>query len=184
MLTEQRFDVTPDLKARATIDKAAADAAAAARAEDAKRKAEGERLAMIEERMRRPLSLKDIEFVNSTKDGTALSGASSVFNVSKVLFISWRVIFDNRLFNLDNNQYRVDAAYIGPDGSTLGSVDDIQTIKRSSNRAIFSGRVGNSAGGAFPLFRNRVVDELEALGAGFHQAHFRQLCGNVGIREF
>ena len=149
MLTEQRFDVTPDLKARATIDKAAADAAAAARAEDAKRKAEGERLAMIEERMRRPLSLKDIEFVNSTKDGTALSGPDSVFNVSKVLFVGWRVIFDNRLFNLDNNQYRVDAAYIGPDGSTLGSVDDIQTIKRSSNRAIFSGRVGNSAGGAF-----------------------------------
>ncbi len=149
MLTEQRFDVTPDLKARATIDKAAADAAAAARAEDAKRKAEGERLAMIEERMRRPLSLKDIEFVNSTKDGTALSGPASVFNVSKVLFVGWRVIFDNRLFNLDNNQYRVDAAYIGPDGSTLGSVDDIQTIKRSSNRAIFSGRVGNSAGGAF-----------------------------------
>jgi hypothetical protein len=149
MITEQRFDVTPDLKARATIDKAAADAAAAARAEDAKRKAEGERLAMIEERMRRPLSLKDIEFVNSTKDGTALSGPSSVFNVSKVLFVGWRVTFDNRLFNLDNNQYRVDAAYIGPDGSTLGSVDDIQTIKRSSNRAIFSGRVGNSAGGAF-----------------------------------
>ena len=149
MLTEQRFDVTPDLKARATIDKAAADAAAAARAEDAKRKAEGERLAMVEERMRRPLSLKDIEFVNSTKDGTALSGPASVFNVSKVLFVGWRVTFDNRLFNLDNNQYRVDAAYIGPDGSTLGSVDDIQTIKRSSNRAIFSGRVGNSAGGAF-----------------------------------
>jgi serine/threonine protein kinase len=148
-LTEQRFDVTPDLKARATIDKAAADAAAAARAEEAKRKAEGERLAMIEERMRRPLTLKDIEFVNSTKDGTALSGPASVFNVSKVLFVGWRVIFDNRLFNLDNNQYRVDAAYIGPDGSTLGSVDDIQTIKRSSNRAIFSGRVGNSAGGAF-----------------------------------
>ena len=32
-------------------------------------------------------------------------------------------------------------------GSALGSVDDIQTVKRSNDRAIFSGRVGNSAGG-------------------------------------
>jgi hypothetical protein len=99
--------------------------------------------------MRRPLTLKDIQFVNSTKDGTVLSGPAATFNVSKVLFIGWRVIFDNRLFGLDNNNYRVDAAYIGPDGGTLGSVDDIQTIKRASNHATFSGRVGNSAGGAF-----------------------------------
>src|SRR3984957_2549335 len=48
LLTEQRFDVTPDLKARAEVDRAAADAAAAARAEDQKRKQEAERLAMIE----------------------------------------------------------------------------------------------------------------------------------------
>jgi serine/threonine protein kinase len=149
LLTEQRFEVTPDLKARAAVDAAAADAAAAARAEEQKRKAEAERLAMVEERMRRPLTLKDIEFINSTKDGTVLSGPSNVFNVSKVLFVGWRVIFDNRLFGLDSNEYRVDAAYVGPDGSTLGSVDDIQTVKRSTDRAIFSGRVGNSAGGAF-----------------------------------
>jgi hypothetical protein len=99
--------------------------------------------------MRRPLAIRDIQFVNSTKDGTVLSGPSSAFNVSKVFFIGWRAIFENRLFGLDNNQYRVDAAYIGPDGSALGSVDDIQTVKRSNDRAIFSGRVGNSAGGAF-----------------------------------
>ena len=104
---------------------------------------------MIQERMRRPLAIRDIQFVNSTKDGTVLSGPTNAFNVSKVFFIGWRAIFENRLFNLDNNQYRVDAAYIGPDGSALGSVDDIQTVKRSSDRAIFSGRVGNSAGGAF-----------------------------------
>jgi len=149
LLTEQRFDVAPDLKARAAIDKATADAAAAARADEQKRRLEGERLAMIQERMRRPLAIRDIQFVNSTKDGTVLSGPSSAFNVSKVFFIGWRAIFENRLFGLDNNQYRVDAAYIGPDGSALGSVDDIQTVKRSNDRAIFSGRVGNSAGGAF-----------------------------------
>lgn len=149
LLTEQRFDVTPDLKALAAIDKATADAAAAARAEEQKRKQEGERLAMIQERMRRPLALKVIQFVNSTKDGTELSGPSNVFNVSKVLFVGWRAIFDNRLFGLDSNRYSVEAAYIGPDGRTLGSVDDIHTVGRSNNRATFSGRVGNSAGAAF-----------------------------------
>ncbi len=149
MLTEQRFDVTPDLSARAAAVKAEADAAAAARADDLKRKQEGERLAMVQERMRRPLALKDIQFVNSTKDGTVLSGPGNSFNVSKLLFVGWRAIFENRLFGLDNNQYRVDAAYLAPDGSTLGSVDDIQTVKRDTDRATFSGRVGNSAGGAF-----------------------------------
>ena len=46
---------------------------------------------------------------------------------------SWagRRSFENRLYGLDTNQYRVDAAYIGPDGGTLGSVDDIQTIKQT-----------------------------------------------------
>jgi serine/threonine protein kinase len=149
LLTEQRFDVAPDLKARAAVDKATADAAVAAHAEEEKRRLEGARLAMIQERMRRPLAIRDIQFVNSTKDGTVLSGPSNAFNVSKVFFIGWRAIFDNRLFGLDNNQYRVDAAYIGPDGSALGSVDDIQTVGRTNNRAVFSGRVGNSAGGAF-----------------------------------
>jgi len=149
MLTEQRFDVTPDLNARAAAEKAESDAAAAAHADELKRKQEGERLAMLQERMRRPLALKDIEFVNSTKDGTVLSGPANVFNLSKLLFVGWRAIFENRLFGLDNNQYRVDAAYLGPDGGTLGSVDDIQTVKRAEDRAIFSGRVGNSAGGAF-----------------------------------
>ena len=171
MLTEQRFDVTPDLNARAAADKAAADAAAAARAEDLKRKQEGERLAMIQERMRRPLALKDIEFVNSTKDGTLLSGPASVFNVSKVLFVGWRAIFENRLFGLDSNQYRVDAAYIGPDGSTLGSVDDIQTVSRASDRAVFSGRVGNSAGGAFLAGQYTVNFYLN--GQYFAQRKFR-----------
>jgi hypothetical protein len=149
MIAEQRFDVTPDLNARAAAEKTSADAAAAARAEDQKRKQDAERLAMIEERTRRPLALQNIQFVNSTKDGTALSAPTSAFNVSKVLFIAWRAVFQNRLYGLNSNQYRVDAAYIGPDGSTLGSVADVQTVKQSTGRAVFSGRVGNSAGGAF-----------------------------------
>ena len=178
MLTEQRFDVTPDINARAAAEKAAAAAAAAARAEDLKRRQEGERLAMIQERMLRPLSLRDIEFVNSTKDGTVLSGPSNTFNVSRVLFVGWRAIFENRLFGLDNNQYRVDAAYIGPDGSTLGSVDDIQTVRRTSNRAVFSGRVGNSAGGAFLAGQYMVNFYLN--GQYFAQRKFR-VVADAGI---
>ncbi|MGH7917107.1 MAG: phosphopantothenoylcysteine decarboxylase, partial [Candidatus Binataceae bacterium] len=131
------------------IAAAAARAKAADAAASEKRRADGERVAMIERRMHQPLKLQTVEFVNTTKDGTALSRANTVFNVSKVLFVGWKVIFDNRLYGLDNNQYRVDAAYIGPDGSTLGSVDDVQTVQQTSDHAVFSGRVGNSAGGAF-----------------------------------
>jgi Protein kinase domain len=171
LLTEQRFDVTPDLSARAAAEKAVADAAAAAHADDLKRKEEGERLAMIQERMRRPLALRGIDFVNSTKDGTAISGPTNVFNVSKVLFVGWRAVFENRLFGLDNNEYRVDAAYIGPDGSTLGSVDDVQTVKRANDRATFSGRVGNSAGGAFLAGQYTVNFYLN--GQYFAQRKFR-----------
>jgi hypothetical protein len=149
LLTQQRFDVNKDVAAEAAAaeSKKASDAANAAA--EARRKAETERLAMIQEKMRRPLQLKGIEFVNSTKDGTVISGPSNVFNVSKVLFVGWKAIFLNQLFGLGTNQYRVDAAYIGPDGGTLGSVDDVQTIKQTNQRAIFTGRVGNSAGGAF-----------------------------------
>lgn len=106
-------------------------------------------MALLQERMRQPLQLENIEFLNSTKDGTALSGPANSFSVSKVLFVGWRTIFQNRLYGLEQGQYRVDAAYIAPDGSTLGSVDDIQTIRSNQSRAVFTGRVGNSAGGAF-----------------------------------
>jgi serine/threonine protein kinase len=149
LLTEQGFAVNEDLAAKAAAARAKAEADTAARAEETKRKEEARRLAMLQERMRKPLQLQTIEFVNSTKDGTTLSGPNSTFNLSKVLFVGWRAVFDNRLFGLDTNQYRVDAAYIAPDGSTLGSVDDVQTVRKGESRAVFSGRVGNSAGGAF-----------------------------------
>jgi hypothetical protein len=66
-----------------------------------------------------------------------------------VLFVGWQVSFSNRLFGLESNEYRVDAAYVAPSGGTLGSVDDIQVVPRTVRKATFSGRVGNSAGGAF-----------------------------------
>ena len=149
LLAEQRFDVTQDVAAIAAAERAKAASVAAARAEEQKQRAEAQRLAMIQERMSKPLQLETIEFVNSTKDGTVLAGPSGVFNVSKVLFVAWKAIFQNRLAGLDTNQYRVDATYVGPDGSMLGSVNDFQTVRKTQQHAVFSGRVGNSAGGAF-----------------------------------
>jgi len=90
-----------------------------------------------------------IEFLNSTKTGTPLSGPAESFDVSKVLFVGWQVSFKNRLYKLDSNQYRVDAAYIAPDGRTLGSVNDWKNVGPADRSVMFSGRVGNSAGGAF-----------------------------------
>jgi serine/threonine protein kinase len=149
LLAEQRFTVTQDLAAIAAAERAKATAVTAAREEEQKQRAEAQRLAMIQERMSKPLQLETIEFVNSTKDGTVLAGPSGVFNVSKVLFVAWKAIFQNRLAGLDTNQYRVDAAYLAPDGSTLGSVDDVQIVRKNQQHAVFSGRVGNSQGGAF-----------------------------------
>ncbi|MBV8054325.1 MAG: serine/threonine protein kinase [Deltaproteobacteria bacterium] len=153
LLGQQQFSVSEDLaaKAAAAHSKAAAAAvvAAAARVAEARREEEARRVAMLQERMRRPLQLEQIVFLNTTKDGTALSMPTAVFSVSKVLFVGWRVTFSNRLYRLNSNRYEVDAAYVAPDGSALGSVQDVQVVNPSDPRATFSGRVGNSAGGAF-----------------------------------
>ena len=148
-VAEQAFAVSQDLAALKAA--AAANDAEKAReaADQAKARGEAERLAMLEVRRRKPLQLAGIEFVNSTKSGTPLAAPAASFSASKVLFVNWRITFENRLFNLDTGQYRVDAAYIAPDGHTLGSVDDIRIVPPSARNATFSGRVGNSAGGAF-----------------------------------
>jgi len=148
-LAEQSFEVTQDLSARANAAAEAEAAATAAKADALRRDEEAKRLAMYEARKAKPLELGGIEFMNSTKTGTDLSGPTSSFGVSKVLFVGWRVTFKNRLFGLESNEYRVDAAYIAPNGGTLGSVNDIQMVPRTSREQVFSGRVGNSAGGAF-----------------------------------
>jgi len=149
LLGQQQFTVSQDLAAKAAAARSRAEAAAAVRTEEARRDEEAKRVAMLQERMHRPLQLEQIVFLNTTKDGTALSAPSTVFSVSKVLFVGWRVTFGNRLYRLDTNRYEVDAAYVAPDGSTLGSVQDVQVVNPADPRASFSGRVGNSAGGAF-----------------------------------
>ncbi len=156
-LAEQGFSVSQDLAAKARElsaevagkATAAAAAAAVAAADEKKRKQEEQKVAMIEARRRNPLRLVNIRFFNSTKSGTRLSGATSTFDVSKVLFVDWRVSFDNQLYGLETAQYRIDAAYVAPNGATLGAVNDIRTVPQGARTASFSGRVGNSAGGAF-----------------------------------
>jgi serine/threonine protein kinase len=149
MLSQESFIVSQDLSAKNAEAASAAAAAAAAKEEERKRDEEARKLAMIDERRAKPLQLRSINFLNTTKTGTALSGATDSFSVSKVLFIGWQVNFENRLYKLEPGQYRVDAAYIGPDGRTLGSVNDFQPVSPSMRSVTFSGRVGNSRGGAF-----------------------------------
>ncbi len=149
MLAQEGFIVNQDVSARNAAAAAEAAAAAAAKEEQRKRDEEARRLAMIDERRAKPLELRSIDFLNTTKTGTALSGVTESFDVSKVLFVGWEVKFDNRLYKLEPSQYRVDAAYIGPDGRTLGSVNDFQPVSPSMKMVTFSGRVGNSRGGAF-----------------------------------
>src|SRR5262249_31717803 len=149
LLGQNAFAVTQDLAARKKADAEAAASAAAEKADEQKRKDEARKLAMIDERRRKPLQLREIEFLNTTKTGTPLSGSASSFDASKVLFVGWQVAFDNRLYGLEPGQYRVDAAYVAPDGRTLGSVNDWQNVSASQKIATFSGRVGNSRGGAF-----------------------------------
>ena len=152
-LAAQQFSVTQDLanKAKAAPEGLTPPAATAPSPEDAAKKAEEEerKYAYIQEMRRKPLELQHIEFLNSTKTGTPLSSAAESFDVSKVLFVGWQVSFKNRLYKLDSNQYRVDAAYIGPDGRTLGSVNDWKNVGPTDRNVVFNGRVGNSAGGAF-----------------------------------
>jgi serine/threonine protein kinase len=149
MLSQESFIVNQDLGAKNAEAASAAAAAAAAKEEERKRDEEARKLAMIDERRAKPLQLRSINFLNTTKTGTALSGATNSFAVSKVLFVGWQVNFENRLFKLEPGQYRVDAAYIGPDGRTLGSVNDYQPVSTNMRSVTFSGRVGNSRGGAF-----------------------------------
>ncbi|HKV56463.1 MAG TPA: serine/threonine-protein kinase [Candidatus Binataceae bacterium] len=178
VLGQQQFSVTEDLAAKAAAARAKSEAEAAARSEEAKRQAEARKLAMLQERMRKPLQLERIDFINTTKDGTALSPPSTAFSLSKVLFVGWRVTFSNRLYGLDNNQYRVDAAYVAPDGSTLGSVDDIESVNQTQSRVTFSGRVGNAAGGAFLPGRYAVNFYLN--GQYFAQRKF-QVTADAGV---
>src|SRR5579875_443352 len=149
LLAEQQFSIDQDVNAELKAKAAAAAEKARETAEEEARKAEAERLARIALLRQHPLELLSIQFRNTTKSGTALSGPTRDFDASKVLFVGWNVDFKNRLYGVDTNQYRVDAAYIAPDGHTLGSVDDVRMVPQNARTVSFSGRIGNSSGNAF-----------------------------------
>jgi serine/threonine protein kinase len=149
MLAEQQFSIDADVAAQLKAKSEAAAAETRAKELDDDRKTAEERLARIDELRRRPLELMSILFHNTTKSGTPISSSTQTFDAARVLFVGWEVSFKNRLFGLDMNQYRVDAAYIAPDGHTLGSVDDVRMVPQKARTAIFSGRIGNSSGNAF-----------------------------------
>src|SRR5262249_20865133 len=147
LLGQNAFAVTQDLAARKKAEAEAAASAAAEKADELKRKDEARKLAMIDERRRKPPEVREIAALNPVKAGVPLAGAATSFDASKVLFVGWQVSFDNRLYGLEPGQYRVDAAYVAPDGRTLGSVNEWQNVPTSQRIATFSGRVGNSRGG-------------------------------------
>ena len=149
MLSQESFIVKQDLGAKNAEAASAAAAAAAAKEEERKRDEEARKLAMIEERRAKPLQLRSINFSTPPRPEPRCRARPTLSTVSKVLFIGWQVNFENRLYKLEPGQYRVDAAYIGPDGRTLGSVNDFQPVSTNMKSVTFSGRVGNSRGGAF-----------------------------------
>jgi hypothetical protein len=111
--------------------------------------AEAARKLAISQRRAHPLRLRDVQFFNMTKTGAHLSEATTSFDVNTVVFAGWAITFDNRLFGLDSGTHRVDATYVGPDGRTLGTINDIQMVSRNMKTVTFTGHVGNSHGGAF-----------------------------------
>jgi hypothetical protein len=141
-------------KVRAAAEAEADKRAAAAQArKDAEQKAaqaeEAHRLAMVDELRAKPLQLRDIQFLNTTKTGAHLSAPTTSFDVATVLFVGWEITFDNRLFGVESTNHRIDAVYTGPDGRKLGSLNDFQVVSKNMKSVTFTGRVGNSAGGAF-----------------------------------
>jgi hypothetical protein len=111
--------------------------------------AEKTELALLQEGKSRPLTLQRIELFNTTKFGTLLSDATGSFDVSTLLFVGWQATFDNRLFGVGSRSYSLYATYIAPSGREIGTIHDTQTISATQRTALFTGRVGNSEGGAF-----------------------------------
>lgn len=110
---------------------------------------EAKRIALIQERSKKPLELKTIRFVNTDKQGKRLSQPTDTFSASEVRFVAWEAVFRNRLHELIPSYHRVEATYYGPNGQPLGTVQDGKEVPADSAEATFTGRIGNTKGGAF-----------------------------------
>jgi hypothetical protein len=58
-------------------------------------------------------------------------------------------VFGNRLSGLAPAYHRVEATYYAPNGQPLGTVQDGKEVGQESKEVTFTGRIGNSTGGAF-----------------------------------
>ncbi len=111
--------------------------------------AEAKRIALLQERSKKPLDLVTVRFLNTAKDGKHLSGPTESFSASQLRFVAWEAVFSNRLVGLAPAYHRVEATYYAPNGQPLGTVQDGKEVGQASKEVIFTGRIGNSTGGAF-----------------------------------
>ena len=118
--------------------------------EERKRLAEeAKRIALIQERSKKPLELATVRFLNTAKDGKRLSPPTDSFTASQLRFVAWEAVFRNRLRDLAPAYHRVEATYYAPNGQPLGTVQDGKEVAVESGEVTFTGRIGNSSGGAF-----------------------------------
>ena len=97
---------------------------------------------------RESLSLRTLDLLNTDKSGTVLGGPTTTFESSTVKFVDWRATFDNHLQGSQSTRYRLDSTYKFPTGQSY-TVDDCQMICENQKQVTFTGRIGNSKGGAF-----------------------------------
>jgi hypothetical protein len=158
---------------------------------------EAKRVALIQERSKKPLELLTVRFLNTAKDGKRLSGPSEAFFASRLRFVAWEAVFSNRLSGLTQAYHRVEATYYAPNGQPLGTVQDGKEVRLESKEAIFTGRIGNSTGGAFvpgtyrvdfyvngwPLSSRSFTVEDDRNVTGLLRHHVGSMLGLVGGRE-
>ncbi len=117
---------------------------------------ERERIALIQERRKAPLSVKTVRFVNTAKNGQPLSKPATIFASSALRFVAWEVDFENKLHTLLSSYHRVEATYYAPNGQPIGTVQEGKEVSAKNRTVTFTGRIGNSSGGAFVPGRYRV----------------------------
>ena len=101
-----------------------------------------------EQRQSESLSLRTLDLLNTDKSGTVLSGPTTTFELSTVKFVGWRATFDSRLQGSESTRYQLDSTYKFPTGQSY-TVADCQMISEDQKQVTFTGRIGNSKGGAF-----------------------------------
>lgn len=169
----------------------------AAEAERKRLAEEAKRIALIQERSRKPLELKTVRFLNTDKNGKRLSRPATTFSASGVRFVAWEAVFRNRLHELIPAYHRVEATYYGPNGQPLGTVQDGKEVPAGSAEATFTGRIGNAKGGAFapgtyrvdfyvdgwPLSSKEFLIEDDRDLGGLLRHHVGSMLGLVSGRE-